>query len=136
MFLSIVLVAGAFAIVGLGLCLIALAMAPFVIDKVDSQLAPLAQKGNTLTKGYPFSMGRMGWYGFVLTFRNSRLIQRWVLRNRSDRCQAIDSAPSWMVKLMVWVYLGFIVCALISLVLGRSVMFLDKHWHVLSQIGR
>lgn len=117
---------GVFLAIGFLLVLIGLGLNSFVVDKADQYFAPLARKGDPFFKSYIAGKGRLARYGWFILLKRFRGEARPPFAGHPDRVNAIDTAPSWLKLVMVWVYLGFAICIPLAFIPIGLALILDK----------
>lgn len=116
-----------FTTAGLGvlsflLVIVGMILAPFIIEKVDKALGPLASDKELFFKGLPLSAHRMSGYGLKVLCRNTKWGQRWIYLERPDRIHAVESAPPWILNVVTWIYASFVIVAPIAFLLAFIVI--------------
>lgn len=117
LFTTVVLEILAFLLVIVGMIL-----APFIIDKVDRALGPLASDKELFFKGLPLSAHRMSGYGLKVLSRNTQWGQHRIYRDSPDRVHAVESAPTWIINVVTWIYASFVIVMPIVAVLSLVVV--------------
>ncbi|MAM57347.1 MAG: hypothetical protein CMN25_08440 [Salinicola sp.] len=124
---SVVFGALLFTTIGLGilaflLVIVGMILAPFIIDKVDRALGPLASEKELFFKGLPLSAHRMSGYGLKVLCRNTKWGQHRIYLERPDRIHAVESAPPWVLNVVTWIYASFVIVAPIAVLMAFIVI--------------
>lgn len=109
-------------------CIVALLLAPFIVDKVDEHLAVLKRKEVLKPKGYPFSLHRMADYGLFILFKNNRFVRKKIFEGRDDRWAAVEDCPVWIKFVTVFVYASFLISVVMSFFFSGFVMVAYKYF--------
>ncbi|WP_157958589.1 hypothetical protein [Salinicola sp. CPA57] len=104
------------------LVIVGMILAPFIIEKVDRALGPLASEKEQFFKGLPLSAHRMSSYGLKVLYRNTKWGQRRIYLERPDRIHAVESAPPWVLNAVTWIYASFVIVAPIAFLLAFVVI--------------
>ncbi|WP_353979069.1 hypothetical protein [Salinicola endophyticus] len=112
-----------FTTIGVGalaflLVIVGMILAPFIIDKVDRALGPLASEKELFFKRLPLSAHRMSVYGFKVLCRYTSWGERHIYRDHPDRVHAVESAPPWILNVVTWIYASFVIVAPIAILLA------------------
>ncbi|WP_110642255.1 hypothetical protein [Salinicola sp. CPA57] len=98
--------------------------APIIIDRVDRILGGMYPEDEILFKGYPLSFTRLGTYGRVILFRNTRRYQRKIFEGRPDLVNAVETMPRGLRLWLVWVHAPLTFTGFLFFIFGWLLMYL------------
>ncbi|KFF50688.1 hypothetical protein GY26_00460 [Gammaproteobacteria bacterium MFB021] len=112
-----------FTAVGVGalaflLAIVGVILAPFIIDKIDRALGPLAADKELFSKGLLLSVHRMSSYGLKVLCRYTSWGERHIYQDHPDRIHAVESAPPWILNVVTWIYASFMIVAPTAILLA------------------
>ncbi len=92
---------------------------------MDRILGGMYPKDEILFKGYPLSFARLGTYGRVILFRNTRRYQRTVFEGRPDLVEAVETMPRGLRLWLIWVHAPLLFTGALFFLFGWLLMYLD-----------